>query len=556
MKVLLVSLASLVMVNNGETYECDVLVYESTPSGIIASIAASNNTDINVILLSTNKDNFGGMCTNGLGKTDIGNTSVIGGLSREFFIRNGQYYNKDIEWYLEPHVALEIYQNMTREANVTVIYDSPINQDNITIINNTIKSINTINGNTYNCLIYVDASYEADLMYSANVSYTMGRESNTTYNESMNGRLVPQSGNNFNIYVNPFDSDGNPLPMITPFDNETPGEYDNKMEAYNYRLCVTKNQENMIRWCDKKPESYNETYWELYRRQNRIKPVQINGVPSCNTGAIPNSKYDMNNCGSISTDFVGESNTYINSSYNERAIIAEKHKNYTYELIWFLCTDNSVPENVRNEMINNWGFCKDEFKDNNGFPTQLYIREARRMIGEYVFKQSDAESQNVNIGTNSIGMGSYGFDTHNVQRLACNNKSQCIHSPPNLNGCNNTNTNTCVYTINEGDLEVHPHIIFEMPYQILVPKKEEISNMFNSVTVSASHVGYANLRLEPQYMIFGHAVGIASKILIDNHKTNGTDIITQNIDLNTLSNELQQQNAILHCDTIVNDVCQ
>lgn len=359
--------------------------------------------------------------------------------------------------------------------------------------------------------------------------------------------------------------------MVTEFDNEKPGEYDNKMEAYNYRLCVTKVANNKIPLCQSKPATYDANKWELLRRQYTLEPPSTSAVPSCNTRPVPNNKYDLNNCGSISTDFLGESDNYVNSSYEQRQIIAEAHRNYTMELFWFLCTDESVPSNVRSVMKNDWGLCKDEFTQTNGFvtlysiiiqptiniqrfPSQLYIREGRRMIGEHVFTEHDPKKGNINLGSLSIGMGSYNFDTHNVQRFACKNVSVCLSAPGNKKGCNDTKT--CSYAFNEGDLEIHPFSIYEIPYTIIIPKKNEIINLLNSVTVSASHVGYATLRLEPQYMILGNAAGVASRILVQNMKKNGAEIVVQDIDLSQLSDELSKQNVVLHCSKIVDGVCQ
>eukprot|EP01084_Bolivina_argentea_P048561 89458_1 len=411
----------LLSIVNATIYHADVIVYESTPSGIMASIAASNKTGLNVILISTTS-HIGGVCSGGLGKTDIGNSSVIGGLALEFFIRNGAIYNKSIEWTLEPHIALNIFMEMMNESNVSIIIDSPILKSNINSSFHIIKSISTINGNEYIGKIYIDASYEGDLFgISDGISYTLGRESNSEYNETLNGRSIPNGKNNFAFYVNPYDNNGNLLPLIQQYDNEIKGQSDKRIESMNYRLCVTKNSANRIPFS--KPNSYNANRWELLRRQYKIEPVTSNGIPSCNRGAIPNNKYDCNNCGSISTDYIGHSNNYINNTYENRLKINQETQNYTLELLWFLCSDESVPQNIRNEMNNEWGWCADEFVNNNYFPTQIYIREGRRMINkQFVFTQLTAiynSNFKFNNKNQSIGMGSYNFDTHNVQRFAC-----------------------------------------------------------------------------------------------------------------------------------------
>eukprot|EP01084_Bolivina_argentea_P048560 89457_1 len=303
----------------------------------MASIAASNNTGLKVILISTTA-HIGGMCSGGLGRTDIveNNAQCVGGLAREFFVRNGAHYNESLQWWLEPHVAKNIFLQMMNESNVQISIDSPISTTEINA--QQIQSITTVNGNKYIGKIYIDASYEGDLFgISDGISYTLGRESNSEYNETLNGRSIPNGKNNFAFYVNPYDNNGNLLPLIQQYDNEIKGQSDKRIESMNYRLCVTKNSANRIPFS--KPNSYNANRWELLRRQYKIEPVTSNGIPSCNRGAIPNNKYDCNNCGSISTDYIGHSNNYINNTYENRLKINQETQNYTLELLWFLCSD-------------------------------------------------------------------------------------------------------------------------------------------------------------------------------------------------------------------------
>eukprot|EP01084_Bolivina_argentea_P048559 89456_1 len=536
----------LLSIVNATIYHADVIVYESTPSGIMASIAASNKTGLNVILISTTS-HIGGVCSGGLGKTDIGNSSVIGGLALEFFIRNGAIYNKSIEWTLEPHIALNIFMEMMNESNVSIIIDSPILKSNINSSFHIIKSISTINGNEYIGKIYIDASYEGDLFGKSGVSYTVGRESNAQYNETINGRTIPKSlndtgsSNNFVVYVNPYDDNGNLLPLVQPYDNETPGEGDNRLESMNYRLCITKDKNNRVPFT--KPDSYKPENWELLRRMYSILPPNVNAMPTCRTESIPNGKYDMNNCGSISSDFINFSDMYINSTYEQRKIIQSHARNYTLELLWFLCSDLCIPDNVKNVMNNEWGFCKDEFIDNNYFPPQLYIREGRRMINyDFVFTENVAiynKQYKFYEKNQSIGLGSYNFDAHNVQRFACKNASMCLSKPPsNLNnGCNDINN--CAYAWNEGDVQVRPPQ-YEIPYMVLTPSKNEVNNLLVSVGVSSTHIGYASIRMEPNFMILGHSAGTAATILIKNNIDNVHDI-----DLGELKQTLLKQGQYL-----------
>ena len=336
---------------NGNTYKADVVVYESTPSGIMAAIAASNDTNLSVILISTTT-HIGGMCSGGLGRTDIveNNAECVGGLAREFFIRNGAVYNQSLQWFLEPHIAKEIFMQMLNESGVKIIIDSPIKYANMDTNQNTISSISTINNNQYAGKIYIDASYEGDLLYKSGVTFTIGRESNEEYNETLNGRTIPKSSNstgssnNFAFYVNPYDENGDLLPLVLPYDHEKIGQADTRLESMNYRLCLTKNATNRVPFS--KPDSYNPGNWELLRRMYNIQPPLVEDIPTCQTNSIPNGKYDMNNCGGLSSDFINFSDNYINSSYEQRKVIQSLTRNYTLELLWFLCSDDVIPQNV------------------------------------------------------------------------------------------------------------------------------------------------------------------------------------------------------------------
>eukprot|EP01083_Nonionella_stella_P021249 58923_1 len=457
-------------------YNADVLVYESTPSGIMAAVAASNDTGLNVILLSTTT-HIGGMCTGGI-----------------------------------------------------------------------------VNGNEYIAKVFVDASYEGDLLAASGVTYTIGREPNAKYNETHNGRTIPKSlndtgaSNNFVVYVNPYDDDGNLLPLVQPYDNEKPGAGDDRLQSMNYRLCVTRNQSNRVPFT--KPPSYDPSRWELLRRMYTLLPPKASAMPTCRTESIPNGKFDMNNCGPISTDFINFSNNYINTTYAQRLHIQQQARNYTLEFLWFLCSDASVPSDARNVMNNEWGFCKDEFVDNDHFPPQLYVREGRRMINkDFVFTQNVAEKHavyNFSAKNVSIGMGSYNFDAHNTQRFVCVNASMCLTKPPQDVSAGCEDMNSCPYAWNEGDTQISPGK-YEIPYMVLTPTKDEVNNLLVSVAVSSSHIGYATLRMEPQFMIMGHSVGTAASILVRNGKQNSV----HSMDFNLLTETLLNQGQYISLSTII-----
>ena len=534
------------MISKSETYSADIIVYESTPNGIMAACAASNNTNLNVILISTTY-HVGGMVTGGLSKTDTVDKSIIGGATNEIFIINGKYYNTSYEFNFEPHIATEIFQNLLNKTNVTIIIDSPVQSLTIDKPNKQILSIKTINGNTYKSKLFIDASYEGDLMAASNISWTIGRESIEQYNETYAGRQKPIIGkDNFKYYINPYNESNNDklLPMITEFDNESLGMNDNKVESYNYRLCLTNTTKYRIPFCVSKPENYDESNWELLRRIYLNSEPTIHDIPSCRTYRIPSNsteyeKYDMNTCGAVSTDYLGQSNDYIYLNYTQRIQRNMKHQEYTMELLWFMCNDDSVPKNIRDIMNNKWGFCGDEFIENNGFPTQLYIREARRLIGDRVFTQNMALKNDNYLGMESIGVGSYSFDSHNMQRYVCKNDSVCYGKPDK----NNNDKNLTAYVINEGNIN-HPETpkTYQIPYWILLPKKDEMNNLLVSCAVSASHVAFTSIRVEATWMIIGQSAGIYASLAV---KESGDAVNVHNVSLTQLNKILVQQGQIL-----------
>ena len=538
----------LVRLCPGTTYTAGIVVYESTPNGIMAACAASNKTDLNVILISTTS-HIGGMVTGGLSKTDTVNKSIIGGATDQIFVMNGKYYNKSYEFDFEPHIVTQIFYDLLNTTNVTLIIDSPIQSADIDTDNKQILSITTINGNIYKSKLFMDASYEGDLMAAVNVSWTIGRESVSKYNESYAGRQKPEVGkDNFKYYINPYTQNRSYslLPMITEFDGELLGSGDDKVESYNYRLCLTNTSKYRISFCASKPSNYDPDNWELLRGVYLNSPPTIHDIPSCRTYRIPSNsteyqKYDMNTCGAVSTDYLGESDDYIYLNYSQRLQRNMKHREYTMELLWFMCTDQSVPENIRNVMVNKWGFCGDEFLENDipGFPPQLYIREARRLIGDRVFTQMMALRDDNYLGLESIGVGSYSFDSHNTQRYACKNDSVCYAAPEK----NDNDLNSTAYVINEGNI-IHPKTpkTYQIPYWILLPKKEEMNNLLVSCAVSTSHVGITSIRVEATWMIIGQSAGIYGSLAVQKANEN---VNVHNVSLTELNKILLEQEQIL-----------
>ena len=405
-------------------------------------------------------------------------------------------------------MAQSIFETMLKEAGVTVIYSAQVTAVNST--RSRISSITIDGGKTLSSAFFIDASYEGDLMARAGVSYTIGRESRGTFNESLAG-LYPARSNQFSLAVDPFDSaTGEPLKFSTlPRPRQALGEGDKVIQSYNFRLCVTQNASNRAPF--PQPKGYNTSDWELLRRYivaceslpHGRRQCQI-GVPSCNNARVPNGKYDMNNCGGFASDFIGGSWSYPEATYPERREIWRQHLAYQQGLLYFLANDS--PRRVRDAM-SEWGLCADEFRENElapHWPPALYVRAARRLVGERTFTQNTPTENHAagDIGDEAIAIGGYNFDSHNGQRWACRNSSACSASgPPGIG-------RSTAFAWNEGNVEIRPPL-YQIPVWVMMPKEADAVNLLVVAAPSASHVGMSTLRMEPQFMMLGHAAGTA-----------------------------------------------
>jgi len=492
----------------------DVVVYGGTASGIMSAIAAAREgADVALIEQS---GHIGGMVTGGLSYTDLGNISVIGGLAKEFFENLGQRYNKKVSWYYEPRVAERVLKEMLNEEKVHVYYNCSI-EENEGIEKDLAKiiSIKMTEGDSFFGQVFIDSTYEGDLMAKSNVSYTVGRESSEEYDESFAGTLPPMGLNNFFYNLKAHDEKGELYQEISLKLPKAVGRGDDKIQAYNYRLCLTNNVDNQIPFS--KPENYNSNRYKLLAawlnllKENKNRNLKFSDVVFL--GNLPNEKYDINNSGPFSTDYIGENWEYPEADYEKREEIKNDHKEYIQGMLYFISSDESVPAELR-EDVKKWGYAADEFIDNDYWPYQLYIREARRMSGDFVMTERDIRKENKK--DDSIGMGSYNIDSHNVQRYLT------------LDG----------YVQNEGELQI-PVSPYEIPYRVMIPKISEVDNLLVTVCVSASHIAYSSLRMEPQYMIMGEAAGIAAALSIEKNT------IVQKINVTTLRLRLLKNGAIL-----------
>jgi hypothetical protein len=497
----------------------DLVVYGGTAGGVLTAVAGARE-GLNVVLLEAGA-HLGGMISGGLSATDYGKKEVIGGYALEFFWRLGNHYQmrsygQDASWYFEPHVAERVLREMASEAGVTVLCRRRLREKTgVRKEGPEVKEIFMENGSSFEGKIFADCSYEGDLMAQAGVSYTWGRESIDRYGESLAGLRAKTPYHQFKFDISPYDSNGKLLPEISADPAGPVGSEDKKVQAYDFRLCITRDKSNQVPF--PKPAGYDPMKYQLLARMLKAAAEQAGRIPTfgelCNPIVGPNKKADVNNNGAFSTDYIGKNWDYPEADYKTRERIWQDHINYVAGFFYFLGHDPQVPKPLQAE-VNEWGLAKDEFTDTNNWPHQLYIREARRMIGEYVMIQKDLQSDLTK--PDPIGMGSYNSDSHNIQRIVTKDG----------------------FVMNEGDMQVAVKP-YQIPYRVMLPKRSEVRNLLVPVCFSASHVAYSSLRMEPQYMILGHAAGVAARMAIEGK------LAVQDIDSAALTGKLAEQGAVI-----------
>lgn len=503
-----------------KTYKADVIVYGGTSAAVTAAVQVKKMGK-SVIIVSPDI-HLGGLSSGGLGFTDTGNKEVIGGLSREFYQRLYNHYQKPeawqwqkkeeygnkgqgtpaidgnnrTMWIFEPHAAEQVFEDFVKEYQLTVHRNEWLDRSKkgVTKQGTNIRSFRTLSGNTYEGKMFIDVTYEGDLMAAAGVSYHVGREANSVYGEKWNGvqTEVFQHGHHFKSKISPYKVPNDPNSGLLPeVSSAPPGEYgsgDDKIQAYCFRMCLSNSPDNRIPF--EKPQGYDPARYELLAR------VFASGWRETfdKYDPIPNRKTDTNNHGPFSTDYIGKNYDYPEASYERRKEIIKDHELYQKGLMYFLQNDPSIPADVH-EKMQQWGLPKDEFKDNGGWPHQLYIREARRMVGEFVMKEADALGKTQ--VPNSVGMGSYSLDSHNIQRYVKEDG----------------------YVQNEGDIGVHPDKPYSIAYGSILPKAKECTNLLVPVCVSSSHIAFGSIRMEPVFMILGQSAATAAVLAINNKVT-------------------------------------
>ncbi len=527
-----------------------MVVYGGASGGVTAAVQAAA-MGRSAIVVNPN-DHLGGMTSSGLGHTDWGRREVIGGLSREFYRRGRTYYedgdrwvresrddylggrhlrpDDDAQWGFEPHVAEEVFRDWLDENGIPLVRGRLVRGtgEGVLMEENRIVAIVTETGETYRGRMFIDATYEGDLLDEAGVSFIVGRESNDTYGETLNGIQTANTTNHvFTVdgrrnpprplpeeaRVDPYVVAGDPssglIAGVNPDAGGADGEGDHRVQSYCYRLCLTDDPENRVPF--EQPDNYNEQDYELLFRAFEAGEERIPWLPA----RMPNRKTDTNNRWAVSMNLVGGSEEYPLAGYERRREIEKKHEHWQRGLMWTLANHERVPEPIRRE-VSQWGYARDEFADNGNWPYRIYIRVGRRMVSDYVMTEHDCRLERV--AEDSVGMGSYTMDSHNVQRYV---------TPEG-------------YVQNEGNIEVPPAGPYSISYRSIVPRRGEAENLLVPWAVSASHIAFGSIRMEPVFMVLGQSAATAAAMAIED------GVSVQDVDYDSLRSRLEADGQILY----------
>lgn len=519
----------------------DVVVYGATSAGIAAAIQARRMGK--TVLLLDPGTHVGGLTTGGLSWTDIGNKQVIGGIAREFYQRikakyepdsmwnwepRNDYYTKknspnrageDAMWTFEPKIASEVYRELLREHGIEVQLRQRLDlrpERGVRMRGPWIEAIRMEDGTEYVGAAFIDATYEGDLMARSGVKYTYGREANAQYGETLNGVQVANATKHqfppackVSPYIQPGNKRSGLLPIIDPAGPGVDGEGDHRIQTYCFRLCMSSAKQNQIPV--EKPQGYDERDHELllrYAESGHYHPPESKWDP------IPNAKTDTNNHGAVSTDYIGANYLFPEGDYHSREQIIERHQIYTKGYMWTVQNHPRVPESLR-AYYRDWAWPKDEFLENGGFPTQIYVREARRMVSAVVMSQHHVQARDV--AKDSVGMGAYGMDSHNQQRYV--DKDGFVR--------------------NEGDVQVGGFKPYSISFQSIVPTRGQVNNLAVPICVSATHIAFGSIRMEPVFMVLGQSAATAACMAMDS----GQDL--QAVNYTRLREKLLEDKQIL-----------
>jgi arylsulfatase A-like enzyme len=522
----------------------DVVIYGGTSAGVAAAVQTARMGK-RAVLIEPGR-HLGGLTSGGLGATDIGNKAAIGGIAREFYERIALHYARDsawrqetraeyftrrnarqnanrdpvaelrgtaAQWTFEPHVAEQVFRDLLVEAGVTAVFGERLELGRgVLKEGRQIISVRTESGKVFAGKMFIDATYEGDLMAKSGVSYHIGREANSVYGETLNGVQTSNAiYHQFTQRVDPYRTLGDPASGFLPgLHDGSPGEEgsgDRRVQAYNFRLCLTEDPENQRPFA--RPAGYDPLRYELLRR---YIDAGVFDALKLNT-PMPNRKTDINNHGAFSSDNIGANYDYPDGNYATRERIFRDHVDYVRGMWWFLQNDPRLPENVRREACR-WALCRDEFPDTGGWPHQLYVREARRMISDCVM--TEHHCRGTQVAPDPVGLAAYGMDSHNVQRYVRKGAA-----------------------INEGDVEVPVAGPYPISYRAIVPKASECENLLVPVCLSASHIAYGSIRMEPVFIVLGQSAATAAALAIDDDRP------LQRIDYGKLRTRLEADQQLL-----------
>ena len=509
----------------------DVVVYGGTAGGVTAAIQAARMGK--TVVLIEPSGHIGGLTSGGLGATDIGNKAAIGGLSREFYRRIGAHYlnpaawkyeardkyfstrknsTEKEQWMFEPHVAEKVLRDWLGEYNIPIERARFRLKDSVKMEGRRLKAIQMESDKWFYGRMFIDASYEGDIMAKAGCGYHVGREANSVYGETINGVQIANAVKHQFIkdvdpYLKPGDPSSGLLPLIQPDPPGVDGEGDHRLQAYNFRTCTTDIPENRKPW--PKPEGYDPAQFELLLRNFEAGDLRSPWHPLF----MPNRKTDTNNNFAISTDNIGANYDYPDGDWPTRERIFREHMHYQMGLMYTLANHPRVPGKIREEFTR-LGLAKDEFQDHDNWPHQLYVREARRLVSEYVMSQRHCQGKVV--CDDPVGLGAYNMDSHNCQRYVT--KEGKVR--------------------NEGDVQI-PVSPYPISYRSIRPKKSECENLLVPVCLAASHIAYGSIRMEPVFMVLGQSSATAACIAID------ANVCIQDINYVSLRKRLEDDRQVL-----------
>ncbi len=459
----------------------DLCIYGATAAGVAAAVQARRD-GLAVVLVNPGH-HVGGLSSSGLGFTDFGNKAAVGGIALEFYRRVGRHYGVEAEWRFEPGVAASVFKTWLAEIGVTAHHGHYL--DSARVEQGRIVELRFVHGARVRAAQFIDASYEGDLLAAAGASFSVGREANAAYGETLNGQFVGEK-HQFNFPVDPYVVPGDPasglLPGIEP-GRPVVGAGDHRVQAYNFRLCMTRRAD--IRVPFPKPAHYDRARYELLARYLAAGWDQM----FWKFDPIRGEKTDTNNHGAVSSDFIGENHAWPTADHAERERIFQAHVNYVQGLWWFYRTDPAVPAAVRAK-VEEWGLAGDEFTDTGHWPPQLYVREARRLLGELVMTEHHCLSRES--VDDVVGLAAYTMDSHNCRRFVDERG----------------------HVRNEGDVQTRLPRPYGISYRALLPRRAEVRNLLVPVCLSATHIAFGSIRMEPVFMVLAQSAAAAAALAL------------------------------------------